>query len=73
MTLLGCKGAHLWTERLSSQAIDRNVAILPEVQVESFEEKVSSIMKPIFDAVWNACGFSHCSNYTENGILNVRL
>jgi len=76
MALLGCKGAYMWTDYssgLDSQPIDRGVAILPEVQVGSFDEEIPTVMKPIFDAVWNACGFSHSYNYTENGTWNVRL
>jgi len=75
MALLGCKGAYMWTDYssgLDSQPIDRDVAILPEVQVGSFDEEIPTVIKPIFDAVWNACGFSHSYNYTENGTWNVR-
>lgn len=72
MTLLGCKGAHMYTNDLSSQTIDRDVAILPEVQIGSFDEEVTTVMKPIFDAVWNACGHPRSYNYTEDGTWNVR-
>jgi hypothetical protein len=76
MALLGCKGAYLWTDfssGLDSQPIDRDVAIMPEVQVGSFDEEVTTIMRPIFDAVWNACGLPRSYNYTDNGIWNVRM
>ena len=75
MALLGCKGAYLWTDfSLASDyhPIDRDIAILPEVQVGSFNEEVPTVMKPIFDSVWNACGHSRSYNYTENGTWNVR-
>jgi len=75
MALLGCKGAYLWTDfssGLDSQPIDREAAILPEVQVGSFDEEAPIIMRPIFDAVWNACGLPRSYNYTENGTWNVR-
>ena len=75
MTLLGCKGAYMWTDisiGLDYQPIDRDVAILPEVQVGSFDEEVPTAMKPIFDAVWNACGYPRSYNFTENGTWNVR-
>jgi hypothetical protein len=74
MSLVGCKGAYLWTDiGLDSQPIDRDVAILPDVQVGSLDEEVPTIMRPIFDAVWNACGLPRSYNYTEDGIWNVRL
>lgn len=75
MTLLGCKGAYMWTDSsigLDYQPIDRDVANLPEVQVGSFDEEVPTVMKPIFDAVWNACGHPRSYNYTEDGTWNVR-
>jgi hypothetical protein len=76
MTLLGCKGAYMFTDiamGLDSEPIDRDVAILPQVQISSLDEEVPTILKPIFDAVWNACGHLRSYNYTENGIWNVRV
>jgi len=70
MALIGCKGAYLYVDqrlKQKSYPIDRDVAVFPEVQVESLDEKVSSIMKPIFDAVWNACGAPRSFNYDNNG------
>ena len=58
---------------LDNEPIDRDVAILPQVQIGSLDQEVPTIMKPIFDAVWNACGLPRSYNYTENGIWNVRL
>ncbi len=71
MTLIGCKGAYLYTD-LDSEPIDRDVAILPEVQIGNLDEAAPTIMKPIFDAVWNACGHPRSYNYTENGTWYVR-
>ena len=75
MTLLGCKGAYMWTDfsiGSDSRPIDREIAILPEVQVGNFDEEVPTVMKPIFDAVWNACGYPYSYNYTEDGTWNIR-
>jgi hypothetical protein len=73
MALLGCTGAYMYTGLgLDGVPIDRDVAILPVVQLGSLEEEVPTIMKPIFDAVWNACGHPRSYNYTENGVWNVR-
>jgi len=75
MALLGCKGAHIYTEfdPLDSNPIDRDVAILPQVEIGSLDDEIPTVMKPIFDAVWNACGHPRSYNYTENGIWNVRV
>lgn len=75
MALLGCKGAYMWTDfasGLDSHPIDRDVVLLPEVTADSLDEEVPSIMKPIFDSVWNACGYPRSYNYTENGTWTVR-
>lgn len=76
MVLIGCKGAYLWTDfsrGLDSQPIDRDVAILPEVQAGSLDDDdVPTVMRPIFDAVWNACGHPRSYNYTESGVWDIR-
>lgn len=72
MTLLKCKGAYMYANGIENTPIDRDVAILPEVQISSLDEEVTTIMKPIFDAVWNACGYPRSLNYTANGTWNIR-
>jgi len=66
----------MWTDfsgALDSHPIDRDEVVLPEVTADSLDKEVPTIMKPIFDAVWNACGLPHSYNYTKNGIWNTRL
>jgi hypothetical protein len=41
--------------------------ILPETVVESFDESPSKILKPLFDLVWNACGFLRSKNFDDHG------
>lgn len=60
-------GDRWFVQRVKSQPIDRDDLLLPETIVESFEEDPAHIMKPIFDAVWNAAGWSHSMNYNEEG------
>jgi len=76
VALLGCKGALLNTNfdtELDMVPLDRDVASLPQVQIISLDEDVPTLMKPIFDAIWNAFGFPCSYNYTKNGTWNVRL
>jgi hypothetical protein len=47
--------------------IDRENLLVPEVMIESFGRKPAEVMKPIFDAVWNAAGWPRSQNYNENG------
>ena len=35
--------------------------------IESFDFESSKVMKPIFDAVWNACGYPGSQNYDDSG------
>lgn len=75
LALLGCKGSTLAVSpmkklRNGPHPIDRDYAVLPDVVIENLDADVSKEMKPIFDAVWNACGYPHSSNYDDNGNWN---
>ncbi|MCZ7542289.1 MAG: hypothetical protein M5R40_01545 [Anaerolineae bacterium] len=47
--------------------IDRDVLLIPELTVESFELEAADFMRPAFDAVWNASGWPRSMNYDEKG------
>ncbi len=75
IALLGCKGVYMFTHSpggVYDKPIDRDVAVLPEAQTDSLDKDIPTIMKPIFDAVWNACGYPSSFNYTDDGTWNVR-
>ncbi|NOZ72787.1 MAG: hypothetical protein GXP38_12900 [Chloroflexi bacterium] len=76
LALLGCKGSLMSTnDPLSLEAhypIDRDTALLPYVPIDSLDMDVPMVMKPIFDAVWNACGFFQSRNYDEDGKWNPK-
>jgi len=72
MALLGCKGSFLYVNqrqffRNGVVPIDRDAAILPDVVIDELDVDVAKAMKPIFDAVWNACGYARSFNYNEAG------
>jgi len=69
LSLLGISGYTMSvnTPRLDTYPIDRDALILPEIIVENFECNPSEVMKPIFDAIWNAAGWPRSMNYDENG------
>ena len=52
--------------------IDRDTLILPDVVIDKMDIDAPQEMKPIFDAVWNACGFSRSLNYNEDGKWSPR-
>jgi len=54
-----------WIERLGS--IDRDALLIPDILVDDFNSEPETILKPIFDAIWNACGYTHCPAYDEDG------
>ena len=47
--------------------IDRDCLLVPEILVDSFDCDVPRLLKPAFDAIWNACGHPRSRNYDENG------
>lgn len=70
MSFIGAKGAYMATDpRLGSYGspIDRDMVQFPEVIIESFDVDLSIILRPVFDAVWNACGFPQSLNYDRDG------
>jgi hypothetical protein len=70
LTLIGVNGFKMEPNNRSfgsdeEEEIDRNVIILPEVIIENYESKPDQILKPCFDAIYNACGYSRSENYNE--------
>ena len=72
-TLVGVSGYYLAVKRSldpwgeHSKPIDRDTLLLPEVIVESFQEEPPSILRPIFDAIWNSTGWPRSLNYDDDG------
>lgn len=50
-----------------SDSIDRNMLLLPAEIVEAYGIPAETILKPMFDLVWNACGEPKSLNFDENG------
>jgi hypothetical protein len=47
--------------------IDRDALIIPEIIVENYECNPAEVMRPLFDAIWNAAGWERSRNYNETG------
>lgn len=47
--------------------IDRDALIVPETLIENAEDNLARLMKPAFDAVWNAAGWPQSHNYDAQG------
>jgi hypothetical protein len=71
LSLLGVFGTKIYVPSpfgiQKPHGIDRENLLIPEVMIESFDCKPAQVMKPIFDAIWNAAGWPRSLNYNENG------
>lgn len=71
LTLLGVRGACMAVDRSRFRAqvfpIDREVVRLPDVLFDSLPTNLPQALKPMFDAVWNACGIARSLNYDDKG------
>lgn len=69
LSLTGVLGYSMGVQRTwhgsSGHPIDRNDLIVPEIILEDFDAEIDKQMKPIFDAVWNACGYPKSMNYNN--------
>ncbi len=46
--------------------IDRDILLIDNLYIENFDDKTEKILKPIFDSIYNACGYERCIAYDEN-------
>jgi hypothetical protein len=70
LTLIGVKGYSMAVVRFfeqESRTINQDILQLPEAIIENYEIKAERVLKPAFDAIWNACGFARSLNYDEQG------
>jgi len=51
----------------TSEPIDRNTLLLPEVLVEDYGTNIGRLLRPSFDALWQACGLEKSLNYDDAG------
>lgn len=71
LSYLGVLGYTMYNDPRSRyrqyQPIDRDTLLIPEVVVEHFNGEIPEMMRPIFDALWNAVGQPSSLNYDEDG------
>jgi hypothetical protein len=69
--LSGAQGAILAVgQRLGAfdqHPVDRDLVVLPEVLLETHDSEMRSALRPIFDGLWNACGWERCFDYAPGG------
>ncbi|MBF8303760.1 MAG: Divergent domain protein [Dehalococcoidia bacterium] len=72
LTLLGVKGYSMAVDRSrffrdEVHTIDRDVLLLPEIVIESYDDIAEDVLRPCFNSIWNACGFPRSLNYDDTG------
>ncbi len=77
LTLIGVKGYTILYINIHhpfprKHPIDRDVLQVPEIIIQDYEVKAESVLKPCFDSIWNACGYSGSRNYDKNGVWKPR-
>jgi len=77
LTLIGVKDycmavdtSKYWSP--NTYPIERDILITPEVVAESFDIDASNLIKPCFDAIWNACGWQQSLNYNNEGVFVIK-
>ncbi|MGA2962620.1 MAG: ATP-binding protein [Candidatus Korobacteraceae bacterium] len=67
LTLTDTKGIYMPNPWGTSRPIDDDHLILPESIVEDFAQPPGKVLKPIFDLIWNACGYEKSKNFDSEG------
>lgn len=74
LALLNCKGSLIeYMDRVfvdEYHPIDRNTVMLPDLVVDDLDVDIRRVMKPAFDAIWNAGGFPRSLSYDDGGTWN---
>jgi len=65
ISLVNTRGCLLQRQHSAGYPIEAETISLPEVTIQEYDTKISSAMKPTFDAGWQACGFPGSENYRE--------
>jgi hypothetical protein len=73
LTLIRAKGYYLRVGQETAfwhtqpREFDRDVLLIPNVEIVSLDQQVNAILRPMFDMVWNASGYVRSLNFNDNG------
>lgn len=59
-----------WISRFQGKPIVQKNLLIPELYLSDQDGFSRELLKPMFDPVWNACGYQESFNYDENGNWN---
>jgi hypothetical protein len=51
-----------------TEKIDRSTLILPETRIDSFDVDRDTVLRPMFDMIWNAAGWPRSQHYDSQGV-----
>lgn len=73
LTLVGVNGIEMGAGRETAalcsarNAFDRDIVAVPEIILNEVPEKPEQALRPLFDMVWQAAGWSESQNYDKDG------
>ncbi|MCE5268433.1 MAG: ATP-binding protein [Planctomycetaceae bacterium] len=72
LSMVGVKGFTMilgprYSFRNRVPVIDRDLLLLPEIVIEDLNDEAATILRPIFDTVWQSAGLTGSSNYNKDG------
>lgn len=67
LSLFSVLGCTIEVDHREREPIDRNDLIIPEIMLEKFDCDPAEVMRPLFDAIWNAIGCPCSPNYDKTG------
>jgi Schlafen, AlbA_2 len=62
-SLLGVRGLTINRDGEASPGVDRDDLLLPDLLVEDFHTDAATLLRPAFDAMWQAAGWMRSFNY----------
>ncbi len=68
VTILNAEGAPMPTRNFDpSFIIDRSRLDLPEVLIDDYRTPTKTLVRPIFDMLWQSAGYERCPYYLDDG------
>jgi hypothetical protein len=70
LALLNVRGFTMYTDHRychGSAPIDRDHLLTDDILIESTKDSPGKILRPLFDQIWNGCGWPRSLNYGPDG------
>lgn len=73
VSILNAKGYRIfytneYGETKITEAIDRNILNLPEIEIKEYNEDFKDKVRMIFNMIWNSCGEKQSINFNKDGV-----